>query len=336
MAVMKDVAKLAEVSISTVSFVLNGTAKKHKVADKTALKVLKAAKQLGYKVNAPDNGELLQLPSTIAFFAPMDSARLDMNIVYESVSKHIKQAAAPYNVLICPYEKGQLLNKIRQVDLSDYGSAVVAVENARDMEALEHLDAYLPFVLFNAASRRFSSVSSHIDESIAQIVGMITAKGYRKIVILSGSDTRESGNEYLEAMLRLLEENGISIPDSALIANDNMTLGGALAARRILTMEQKPEMIVCLNSALAYGAIPLLARNGFLIPRDAELVCFGSPADADLAANYFPTLSMVSVPLDEITRRAFEIAVHLLGGGVTEPLHLECPCKLVLNNSFSV
>ena len=40
MAVMKDVAKLAGVSISTVSFVLNGTAKEHKVADKTAQKVL--------------------------------------------------------------------------------------------------------------------------------------------------------------------------------------------------------------------------------------------------------------------------------------------------------
>lgn len=38
MAVMKDVAKLAGVSISTVSFVLNGTAKEHKVADKTAQK----------------------------------------------------------------------------------------------------------------------------------------------------------------------------------------------------------------------------------------------------------------------------------------------------------
>ena len=44
MAVMKDVAKLAGVSISTVSFVLNGTAKEHKVADKTAQKVLCAAR----------------------------------------------------------------------------------------------------------------------------------------------------------------------------------------------------------------------------------------------------------------------------------------------------
>lgn len=66
MAVMKDVAKLAGVSISTVSFVLNGTAKEHKVADKTAQKVLCAARDLGYQLNAPSVISPSQL--TIALF----------------------------------------------------------------------------------------------------------------------------------------------------------------------------------------------------------------------------------------------------------------------------
>lgn len=73
MAVMKDVAKLADVSISTVSFVLNGTAKEHKVADKTAQKVLCAARDLGYQLNAPSVISPSQL--TIALFFPSVSQR---------------------------------------------------------------------------------------------------------------------------------------------------------------------------------------------------------------------------------------------------------------------
>lgn len=67
MAVMKDVAKLAGVSISTVSFVLNGTAKEHKVADKTAQKVLCAARDLGYQLNAPSVISPSQLTIALVF-----------------------------------------------------------------------------------------------------------------------------------------------------------------------------------------------------------------------------------------------------------------------------
>lgn len=337
MAVMKDVAKLAGVSITTVSFVLNGSAKEYKVADKTVNKVLKAAKQLGYKVNVPDSGDSFrQVPTTIAFFTPMDSARMDMNVVYASINKHIKQTKDDYNVLLCPYEKGLLLDKIKQVDIDSYDAAVIGVDSTVDKENLENLETYLPFVLYNADSKRFSSVYCQVGDSISQVVKMIAAKGYRRITILAGSDSQNSGDEYLDLFIRICIENGVHIPDSALITTDNTMIGGAIAARQILGMEEKPELILCMNSSLAYGAVPVLARNDFFIPKNAELLCFGSSGDADHVVNYIPSLSMIMVPTNEITLRAFDIALHLSRDRDTKPFHLTCPCDLQLNRSFSI
>lgn len=337
MAVMKDVARLAGVSITTVSFVLNGTAKEHKVADKTASKVLKAAKQLGYKANSADHGDILRyVPTTIAFFTPMNSARMDMGVVYDTIHKHIKQTQNQYNILLCPYERGLLPEKIRQVDAGSYDAAVVVVDNSADAENLEKIEESMPFVLYNAHSKRFSSVFSNAEDPIRQAVTMIAAKGYRRIVLMAGSENGKSGNEYLSDLIRICSEQGITIPDQAFITTENTTMGGGIAAHHILGMESKPEMIICMNSSLAYGAIPVLARNEFFVPKNAELLCFGTSGDADLVMNYIPSLSMIMIPVDEITTRAFDIALHLSCDRDTQPLHLTCPCTLLLNRSFSI
>ena len=104
MAVMKDVAKLAGVSISTVSFVLNGTAKEHKVADKTAQKVLCAARDLGYQLNAPSVISPSQL--TIALFFPSVSLSAEVNLFASAMERQIQQTDTPFNLLLCLYERG--------------------------------------------------------------------------------------------------------------------------------------------------------------------------------------------------------------------------------------
>ena len=340
MAVMKDVAKLAGVSLSTVSFVLNGSAKEHKVADSTALKVVKAAKQLGYKMNtsASETGAntVNVWQPTIAFFIPVDSVWMDMNVINSSINKHRKQTGRDYNILLCPYGKGQLLDKIDRTQPSAYDSAVVGLESESDLKNLESREGHSPFVIYNHASTKYSSVSYLADQAIAQAVKMIVAKGYKEIVVLSGSENRQHGEEYLNMLVRCCEENGIRLPEEVFIATENTMIGGAIAARHILNMENKPEIIICMNSTLAFGAIPLLARNHFFIPKNAELFCFGSSGDADHIVNYIPSLSMIARPIDEITIKAFDVALRLADGEGGEIMHYTCSSDLLLHDSFSL
>jgi LacI family transcriptional regulator len=338
MAVMKDVAKLAGVSVSTVSFVLNGSAKEHKVADDTAIKVIKAAKQLGYKINSSCNESHLSKKwhPAIAFFIPENSVWMDMNVIHSSILKHQKQTARDYNILFCPYNPNDLSAKIDSVDSSSYDAAVISIESDHDLRALENRGDNLPFVIFNHLSSTYSSVSYMADSAITQAVKMIVAKGYTKISILSGRDRRQHGDEYFNLFIRCCEESNIRLSEDAFIATENTMIGGAIAARHILNMKTKPEIIICMNSTLAFGAIPLLARNGFLIPRDGELLCFGSSGDEEHIVNYIPSLSLIARPIDEITIKAFDAALRLADGKGAEIMHYTCFCELFLHDSFSL
>lgn len=338
MAVMKDIAKLAGVSVSTVSFVLNGTAKEHKVADSTAKKVIKTAKQLGYKINSSfsETDAVNKWQPTIAFFMPVNSVWMDMNVINSSINKHMKQTGRNYNVLLCPYEKGHLIDKTERLQRTAYDSAVISIESEEDLKNLEEQSPDFPFVIYNHLSSKYSSVSYLADEAIAQAVKMIAAKGFKDILVFSGSDSWQHGDEYLNLFIRNCEENGIRLSEEAFIETENTIIGGAIAARHILNSEKKPEIIICMNSTLAFGAIPLLARNHFLIPRDAELLCFGSSGDADHIINYIPSLSMIARPIDEITIKAFDVALRLADGKEAEPIHYTCFCDLLLHDSFSI
>ncbi len=338
MAVMKDVAKLAGVSVSTVSFVLNGTAKEHKVADETAMKVIKAARQLGYKINSSCSESYISKKwhPTIAFFIPENSVWMDMNVIHSSIHKHKKQTGRDYNILFCPYAPNTLSIKIDHVDSSSYDSAVISIENENDLVQLEHREENPPFVIFNHLSTKYSSVSYMADSAIAQAVKMIVAKGYTRISVLSGRDRSQHGDEYFNLFIRCCEENGVRLSDDTFIATENNMIGGAIAARHILNMKIRPEIIICMNSTLAFGAIPLLARNGFLIPRDGELLCFGSSGDEEHIVNYIPSLSMIARPIDEITIKAFDSALRLADGKGTEIMHYTCFCELFLHDSFSL
>ncbi|WP_099469696.1 LacI family DNA-binding transcriptional regulator [Konateibacter massiliensis] len=338
MAVMKDVAKLAGVSVSTVSFVLNGMAKEHKVADSTAQKVLRAAKQLEYKINSSvgNISEEKEWEPTIAFFIPAHSTWIDMSVVYAGINKHMKRTNRTYDVLLCPYEAGHLLEKINRVQISAYDSAVVSIESEKDLADLEKQNMSLPFVLYDHLSAKHSGVRCRADEAITQAVRMIAAKGYKRIRILSGNDGLEYGDEYLNLFIKTCEENKVKLLKEDFIVTENTMIGGAIAARSILKMEQKPEMIVCMSTSLAFGAIPLLARNHFLIPRDAELLCFGSSKDAEHIINYIPSLSMIARPIDEITIKAFDMALQLAEGKEAKQMHYQYSCDLLLHDSFTL
>lgn len=334
MAVMKDVAKLAGVSISTVSFVLNGTAKEHKVADATARKVIQAAKDLGYQLNLSNISRTFQLK--IALFIPSNSVMVDMDVITASINTHMKKCGKTYNLLLCLYERGCLNKRIRQLSPSEYDAAVIVAESDADIADFEQLPANLPLVLFNGISKNFCSVSCRLDNSIEQAARIISAKNYKRINIITGTDTREPQNDSTRLLLKYLHDFGIKLDSECYISTENSLQGGAIAARKILNMKEKPELVITMNTTLAFGAIPFLARNQFIFSRDAELLSFGLAEDTSHLINYIPSISLIALPAEEITLECFSIALRLAEGSLHEKVHYTCPSVLMLNESFTI
>ena len=344
MAVMKDVARQAGVSISTVSFVLSGRAREHKVAESTVRRVLQTAKQLGYKPNIPGAAEGRAEP-VVAFFIPENAAWLDMEMVYRAIEADIRHSGRAYNVLLCPYPAGGLAAKLDGLGAGGCDAAVVGIESDNELTALEQPPANaqndgdrppFPLVIYNHGSTRFSSVTCLADAAVNEAVQIISAKRSAPIAVVTGDASLRTQDPYFSLFVAAAKACGIPLAEKNLIAAETTMRGGAIAARQILNLDPRPELIVCMNSALAFGAIPLLARNGVLIPRDAELLCFGATGESEHIVNYIPSLSMIARPIDEMTAKAFELALQLANVPEAPLQHCTCACRLLLHDSFAL
>lgn len=335
MAVMKDIAKLAGVSVSTVSLVLNGAGKKYKISEATIMRVNKAARELGYHVNLSVAGENPHR-RTIAIYQAMESTWSDLGTVAESIYQHMKARKVNYDVLIMPYTAGALITALALTDWSTVDAAIVISAHEQDMKAIAESEERYPLVLFNRLMEGYDSVLCSAQNSIERTISMIQARGYESLAVIAGNGKPKIGDEHFSQLLCHCRACGINIDEHHTIFTDNTLQGGAVAARRLLNMESVPQLILCMNTTLAFGAIPFLARNKVYIPLNSELLCFAWDSELDYMKNYIPALSAISFPVEEMMRHALELAMQVAQGHEREVAHYRCESALVLNESFTV
>lgn len=335
MAVMKDVARLAGVSVATVSLVLGGTAKQYKVSDATIKRVNKAARELGYRINTRADGGKRRQRAIAVFFA-MESTWTDLGAIAESIYRHMKARKVSYDILISSYEAGSLIGALEQTDWIAVDAAVVIAEHDVDLQALADNENHYPIVLLNRIIDEYDGVVCFAKGTIDQAVAMLQAKGHEDVAVISGLGKSKIGDEYFLQFLNACRHGGIAVNERHIIHADNTFQGGAVAARRLLNLERVPPMILCMNTTLAFGAIPVLARNKVYIPHNSELLCFGWDSELDYVKNYIPALSLVAIPMEEMTRITLELAMQVAQGTEREVAHYRCESTLALNESFTV
>ena len=338
MAVMKDIAEKVGVSVSTVSFVLNGTAREHKVADATAKKVIKAARDLGYHRNNAIQGSchLAKKETFIGIFYPACHCQSELGIFTETIYEHLTSRNILCSLMILPYENGHLMEKISSSDWSTLDAALVVSADATDLASLKKSRHAYPLVLFNASLPNYCSVVCFMTDAIKKLVEMIALKGYKEATIISSKNHPNINDAFFPTLLDACKNAGITVDGEHIISVDNTSYGGAIAARKILNLKERPTLILSTNSTLALGSIPVFARNEFYIPHHAELAAFALDGELNYLQNHIPSLSVILFPLRQLAGMALEMALSLSLDNQKEPAHYECQCELVLNESFSI
>ena len=91
-----------------------------------------------------------------------------------------------------------------------------------------------------------------------------------------------------------------------------------------------------MNTTLAFGAIPLLARNDFIFTQQAELLSFGRMEARNHLSNYIPSISFIGIPMSLIAEDCFTLALRLARGELKAAEHVRCQSNLMLNASFTI
>ncbi|MEK8052765.1 LacI family DNA-binding transcriptional regulator [Ideonella sp. DXS22W] len=301
------VAKLADVSIATVSRVLNNS--KPVNAD-TRRRVEAAVAQLGYRTNAAGRSLAMAQSHLLMVLVP-DFANPFYAQIVQGVESVTRQAG--YKIVLTDASGGE----------SPHGTALDALYNrlADGVINLAHLDddaaivsevQQLPWVNCSEFLPDSGVPYVSIDHRQAAIdaVQYLLNRGHRRIALISADETyrwarlRHEGYEL--AMLRA----GLA-PDPALVRTASSTdyEAGSQAVGGLMALLEPPTAVFAVSDTLAIGAIKALRRAGRRVPDDVAVMGFD---DLPLSAVFEPGLTTIGQPMRELGATAAEILLARL------------------------
>ncbi len=319
---IKDVARKAGVSISTVSRVINES---KIVKPETHEKVMKAIDELGYKPNAIARSLKIKNTKTIGILIPDIS-----NQFYPEVVRGIEDIANmyEYNIFLCNTDQ----DKEKEIQYFDVMAekqvdGVVFIGNEVSPELYKKFKTYgIPIILIGTDHEAIPSVTIDNVGASRAIMKYLIKKGHRRIGIITGKhyDPVTYGTR-MEGYKKALEENEIPFLEELVIEGGYRFKSGYEGAKKFMDMEEPPTAIFVANDEMAIGAMRAALEQGIAIPDELAIVGFDN---IDMAGKVFPALTTVAQPMYEMGAIGMRVLTKILN---EETLETE---KIVLNYSI--
>jgi len=319
---MHDVARVAGVSIKTVSNVINDYPY---IRAETRQRVLDAIDELGYRPNLSARGLRSGRTGVISLIIP------DLrNPYFAELADSVMRAAKRQNLSVIIEQSGA--DRQTELDLLA-GSRMQAVDGILySVLALGEEDAHLldavttPLVLLG--ERIFNGPTDHVTMRNAEAARAATdhllASGRRRIVALGAHRGEVVGSAGLRlgGYREALDAAGIAFDDRLVVEVGGwFRSGGAEGMRGLLASGTPFDGVVAFNDVLALGAMRVLQEAGLRIPDDVAVIGFD---DIDETRYTLPTLATINPGRDEIAEVAVRFLVERIAsaGGIAPREHL--------------
>jgi LacI family transcriptional regulator len=283
---LKQVAAEAGVSIGIAARVLGGYGS---FSEKSRLAVLAAAEKLNYRTNGVARSLRLKRTNTIGVLISQISSYHWTTFV-QGVEEAARQAG--YGVVLAntgddPQREQEYLQDMRERGID----GIIASPLDRNMRAFRQAaDSGYPLVTVNAdtGSKRAAVVSSDDRRAGVDAVVYLHSLGHRRIGLVAGDLTLETGRHRLESYRNGLQDCGLDYSED-LVAFGNYRQNEAYdAARRLITMDAPPTALLVCNESMTGAVLRCLHDHSISIPYDMSLVGFDDP---DWASFYAPAIT---------------------------------------------
>jgi LacI family purine nucleotide synthesis repressor len=306
MATIKDVARLAGVSTTTVSHVINKT---RFVAESTQEKVMAAVKTLNYAPSAVARSLKCNSTRTIGMLVTQSTNPFFSEVIDGVESYCYRQG---YTLILCNtgglYEKQR--DYIRMLAEKRVDGMLVICSDLTE-ELLEMLEAYgdIPKVIMDWGPKS-SQADKIIDNSEAG--GYLATKylidrGHHAIACLSGQLSKAACQERIQGFRRAMAEANLTPTEDWILEGNFECDTAVLAADKIIAMDEKPTAVFCFNDTMALGLMSRLQQRGIKIPDEISVIGY----DNIETSEYFsPPLTTIHQPKRRVGKNAFEILLE--------------------------
>jgi LacI family transcriptional regulator len=314
MTTIKDVARVAGVSIATVSALLNGTAR---VSDKLSQRIWAAIESTGYSPHGIARSLRLGRTRSIGLVVGDIS-----NPFFTSLAKTVEARAveAGYMVIVAnsdeePEKELKLLKLLREQRVA----GILLTPSGHDPSYLLALSRTtdIPIVLLDRLLPQSSFDSVVVDNLAAARMGTdyLVRLNHRRIALVIGKQHIWTMEQRLQGYRESLRLGGIEPnPDLELVADTHIETAYEVV-QRLLTQPDPPTAIFAANIIMMLGAIEALMDMGFRCP---EQVSLAGIDDFPGSSAIRPLLTTVTQPIEELAERAVSRLLEKIGATAAE------------------
>jgi LacI family transcriptional regulator len=305
----KDVARLAGVSRSTVSYVLNDqTQLKIPISDETRQKVMQAIAELGYEPDERAQSLIRGNSKTVGVIIPvLDNPYFWQ--MFSGISDELQDAGYSLHLSRHPLDAQQESNTIRELMRRRVDGfillAAVKYLLPRLIDDLRKAD--LPVVEITAAKAEFDHVIHDYSNGTHALMAHLLELGHRRIGFIYGVAQKVEGFDRLLTYRQILEEAGISSNDAFEMHCGDKLEDAYQAAYALLSRQDRPTALLVINDMLAIAVIRAANDLGLGIPKDLSIAGFD---DIPFSSYISPRLTTVSGKAEESGRDAVRLLLR--------------------------
>lgn len=311
---LKDIARIAGVSPSTVSFVLNGKAKQMRISETLASKIMEVAKKEGYHPNPvavslrTGKSQILGLiVETISgnFFASLsriiedEAARFGYKVVYTSTENNRQKGKELIGMLSQRQVDGYIITPTPGMEQD-------IKELIADNKPVVLMDSYFPGI-------DVPHVLVNNYEGVMKGMAHLIEKGYRRIGFVTVDLDLVQMEERLKAFKDSMDKAGLFTDDLVLsLKYEDDKEQGIQHVTSFIQNTPDLEAVFFATNYLGLLGLESIHRLGLKLPDDLAMIVFD---DHDVFRLYPPGITCIRQPAEEIAKTALELLMDQLGKG---------------------
>ncbi len=327
---IKDVAKMAKVSISTVSRVINDS---KPVSPEARRRVLNAIEELGYKPNEIARSLVTKKSNVMGIIVD------DIGSSYVAqIIRGVEEVGRMYNydlLLLSTYGSKDSELRFAQLLMQKQVAGIILVSEIFNMEIIDYLNkSKVPFVYLNKYYNVLESPTVAIDnyDASKKVMDYLISGGHKRIAYVSQDKDKDITIEKqkIQAYKKMMGE----INESPIILNvggHSIATGYEIGKEvKDLIDHNKISAIYCCEDEIALGIINYLYDHNIRVPEDISVIGYG---DTSLASVYRPKLTTIKEPYYDIGAVSIRKILKQLQGEKLDSQTTVLPVQLIIRDS---
>lgn len=322
---IKDIAKRAGVSYSTVSRALNDVSAGR---SESKQRILDIAKEMGYVPNQAAINLKKSRSFTIGLYFSTISKMTSPMVLHDVLTGVYSVVGSKYNVVV----KGIDMYESGTLNPSFYDGIIVLSQRSEDGGFIEEvMEKDIPVVaICRIVFYDIPNVVTDEAKAMEQAMDHLIENGHRKLAVIEGNPAYDSSKLRHRGWRNSMLKHGLD-PDKVPVETGNYRYAsGYEAAKKLLAREEKPTAILCFNDEMAFAAKAAAQEMGLEVPKDLSLIGFDNWDMSDYGTM---KLTTVERSMSELAKEGTRVLLRRLENGIIDNNRIYLDNKLIIRDT---